>query len=140
MIVVDTNIISYFYLNSEFSPIAEQIFHQDPVWAVPILWRSEFRNVLSLYLRKEIIELSDAIEIIGLAEELLKENEYEINSFQVLRLSNESSCSAYDCEFVSLANDLGATLVTEDKKVLKSFPEIAQNMAHFIDTSKENSQ
>ena len=140
MIVVDTNIISYFYLNSEFSPIAEQIFHQDPVWAVPILWRSEFRNVLSLYLRKEIIELSDAIEIIGSAEELLKENEYEINSFQVLRLSNESSCSAYDCEFVSLANDLGATLVTEDKKVLKSFPEIAQNMAHFIDTSKENSQ
>nr|WP_320193470.1 type II toxin-antitoxin system VapC family toxin [uncultured Desulfobacter sp.] len=132
MIVVDTNIISYFYLNAELSAAAEQIFQQDPIWIVPALWKSEFRNVLSLYLRKQIIELSDAIEIIGMAEELLKENEYEINSFQVLRLANKSGCSAYDCEFVSLAKDLGIILVTEDKKVLKSFPGTAQNMARFL--------
>ncbi len=132
MIVVDTNIVSYFYLNAEFSIVAEQVFQQDPVWVVPILWKSEFRNVLSLYLRKEIIDLSDAIEIMGLAEELLRENEYEINSFQVLKLANESGCSAYDCEFVSLAKELGVDLVTEDKKVLKNFPEIAQNMTHFL--------
>lgn len=43
MIVVDTNIISYFYLNSEFSIVSEQIFQKDPVWGVPILWKSEFR-------------------------------------------------------------------------------------------------
>jgi len=138
MIVVDTNIISYFYLTSEFSPIADQIFYKDPVWAAPLLWRSEFRNVLSLYLKKEIIELGDAVEIMNLAEELLKENEYEINSFQVLKLSNQNGCSAYDCEFVSLAKELGTTLVTQDKKVLKNFPEIAQDMALFTGTSKDN--
>ena len=53
MIVVDTNIISYFYLNSEYSKIAEQTFKKDPVWSAPILWRSEFRNVLTFYLRKK---------------------------------------------------------------------------------------
>ncbi|MEA2059391.1 MAG: type II toxin-antitoxin system VapC family toxin, partial [Thermodesulfobacteriota bacterium] len=84
--------------------------------------------------------LSDAIEIIGLAEDLLKENEYEINSFQVLQLTNESGCSAYDCEFVSLAKDLGIPLITEDKKVLLNFPETAISMGHFIDISKKDKQ
>lgn len=133
MIVVDTNIISYFYLNSEYSALAEQIFQKDPAWVAPLLWKSEFRNVLSLYLRREIIELNDAIQIIGLSEELLKENEYEVNSFQVLKLANRSGCSAYDCEFVSLAKDLGIALVTEDKKVLTNFPETAQSMVNFLE-------
>ena len=135
MIVVDTNIISYFYLNSEYSALAEQIFQRDPIWVAPLLWKSEFRNVLSIYLRKEIIEISVATEIIGLAEELFKDNEYEVNSFQVLKLANKSGCSAYDCEFVSLAKDLGLTLVTEDKKVLKNFQDTAQSMVNFLELS-----
>lgn len=133
MIVVDTNIISYFYLNSEYSALAEQVFQKDPTWAVPLLWKSEFRNVLSLYLRKEIIELSDAIQIISVSEELLNENEYEVNSFKVLKLANKSGCSAYDCEFVSLAKDLEITLITEDKKVLKKFPVTAKSMVNFLE-------
>ncbi len=132
MIVVDTNIISYFYFNSEFSFLAEQVFQKDSVWAVPEIWRSEFRNVLSLYLRQKIIGLKDAVQLMSLAEEHLNDNEYKINSFHVLQLANESGCSAYDCEFVSLAKNLGVTLVTEDKKVLKTFPETAHNMKTFV--------
>ncbi len=132
MIVVDTNIISYFYLNSDYSSLAEQTFKKDPIWSAPLLWRSEFRNVLTFYLKKEILLLPEAIEIFELAEELLRENEYEINSAQVLNLSHSSECSAYDCEFVSLAKDLNISLVTEDKKVLKSFPESAVSMQQFL--------
>jgi predicted nucleic acid-binding protein len=133
MIVVDTNIISYFYLNSDYSSLAEQTFKKDPIWSAPLLWRSEFRNVLTFYLKKEIILLSEAIEIFESAEELLKENEYEINSAQVLSLSHSSGCSAYDCEFINLAKDLNISLVTEDKKVLKSFPESGISMHQFIE-------
>ncbi|MCI5209151.1 MAG: PIN domain-containing protein [Candidatus Electrothrix sp. ATG2] len=132
MIVVDTNIISYFYLNAEHSSIAEHTFKKDPVWSAPLLWRSEFRSVLTLYLQKEIILLADAIEIFESAEELLMGNEYEINSAQVLSLSHRSGCSAYDCEFVNLAKDLDVSLVTEDKKILKSFPEYALSMKGFL--------
>ncbi|MEA1924212.1 MAG: type II toxin-antitoxin system VapC family toxin [Pseudomonadota bacterium] len=133
MIVVDTNIISYFYLNSEYSKIAEQTFKKDPVWSAPILWRSEFRNVLTFYLRKKIITLSEAIDIFECAEEFLKENEYEINSMQVLNLSHSSGCSAYDCEFVNLAKDLGALLVTQDKRILHNFQETAISMSQFLE-------
>jgi len=134
VIVVDTNIISYFYLNSEYSMLAEQTFNKDPHWSVPLLWRSEFRNVLISYIRKNIITLSAGIEIFEFAEKLLKENEYEINYVQVLSLSHSSGCSAYDCEFVNLARDFDIPLVTEDNKILQNFPETAMSMSQFIET------
>ena len=86
MIVVDTNIISCFYLSSEYSELAEQLFMKNPSWSAPLLWRSEFRNVLSFYIRKEMITLQDAIDIFETAESLFQQNEYEINSDQVLKL------------------------------------------------------
>jgi predicted nucleic acid-binding protein len=36
----------------------------------------------------------------------------------------DSDCSAYDCEFVALAVQLEIKLVTMDKKLLKSFPQL----------------
>lgn len=133
MIVVDTNVISSLYLSSEYSGLVEQLFMKTSVWAAPILWRSEFRNVLSFYVRKEIITLQDAIEIFETAASLLHQNEYEINSIQVLKLSKESGCSAYDCEFVNLAQDLNVPLVTMDKKLLDAFKETAVSLQEYIE-------
>jgi len=132
VIVVDTNVISYFYLNSDYSSLAEKVFRKDSRWSAPLLWRSEFRNVLSLYTRRELLTLSEAIEIFEFAEELLKDNEYNVNTIQVLNLSYESGCSAYDCEFVNLAKDLNVPLITEDKKALGNFPDTAVSMKKFV--------
>jgi len=132
MIVVDTNVVCYFYLDSDYSSLAENVFKKDSRWSVPFLWRSEFRSVLSLYIKKKLLTLSEAIDIFEFAEELLKNNEYNVNTVQVLNLSYESNCSAYDCEFVTLAKDLNVPLVTEDKKVLSSFPDTAISMKKFI--------
>jgi len=133
MIVVDTNVISYFYLSSESSELAEQLFMKTSSWSVPMLWRSEFRNVLSFYVRGKIITLQDAIQIFETAESLLQDNEYEINSMQVLKLSLESGCTAYDCEFVNLAQDLNIPLVTMDKKVLNKFQSTAVSIQKYIE-------
>ncbi|MCP4023039.1 MAG: type II toxin-antitoxin system VapC family toxin [Desulfobacteraceae bacterium] len=132
MIVVDTNIISCFYLSSEYSNLAEQLFLKTSDWSAPLLWRSEFRNVLSFYVRKEIITLKDAYNIFDAAENLLFQKEYEVNTRQVLKLSKESGCSAYDCEFINLAQDLSVPLVTMDKKILKNFQGIAISMEEYI--------
>ena len=77
MVVVDTNIISYLYLPTEFTQYSELLLQLDSVWSAPILWRSEFRNILALYLRKNIIDLSTALEIQEQAEQLLAGNESE---------------------------------------------------------------
>ena len=52
--------------------------------------------------------------------------EYEVETADVLRLSKESKCSAYDCEYVALAEFLDLMLVTADGKLAKAFPRRAR--------------
>lgn len=133
MIVVDTNVIGYFYLSSQYSELADLLFQKTNDWAAPLLWRSEYRNVLAFYVRKKIITLPDAISLFETAVSLLHGNEYEINSHQVLRLSQASGCSAYDCEFVNLAQDLNVPLVTMDKRILQNFHDTAVSIQDYME-------
>jgi predicted nucleic acid-binding protein len=132
MIVVDTNVIGYLYLADERSIQAEQALLKDSEWAAPLLWRSEFRNVLTLYMRKELLSLQDAQQIMDEATSLMQDREYEITSLQVLNLVAIGTCSAYDCEYVALAQDLGVPLVTVDKQILSQFPTLAISLDAFI--------
>jgi predicted nucleic acid-binding protein len=51
---------------------------------------------------------------------------------QVLTLTDSSTCSAYDCEFVALAKQLSVKLVTQDKKILREFPDVAVSLDDFL--------
>ena len=126
--VVDTNIVAYFYISGEKSLQAEQLLTFDSLWNAPILWRSEFRSVLMLYIGQDHLSIEDAQSIMNEAEDFLSGNEYEVNSFEIFDLVSSSNCSAYDCEFVALAKRLGLDSYTSDKKVLKEFPEIASDL------------
>jgi predicted nucleic acid-binding protein len=132
MIVVGTNIIGYLFLTSSKSLLCEQAFRKDPIWAAPLLWRSELRTVLAKYLRGGYLNLDDARQIMSAASVLMQSQEYEVTSEHVLDLVNTSACSAYDCEFVALAQDLGRPLVTADQQILRDFPEIAVSLEAFI--------
>ena len=127
MIVVDTNIISYLYISGEKSQQAERLLSIDAHWSAPVLWRSEFRSVLGLYLRKNYLSFDEVLLIIDQAEKLLTDNEYEVPSAHIMQLVNSSKCSAYDCEFVALAQYLDVPLVTADKKILREFPVCAKS-------------
>ncbi|MFW2357505.1 type II toxin-antitoxin system VapC family toxin [Hydrogenophaga sp.] len=122
MIVVDSNVLAYLYLPGEFTEAAEALFNNDPAWAAPLLWRSEFRNILAGYLRRKSLTFEQTVALQEEAEDLLAGREYEVDSRSVLELVRGSDCSAYDCEFIALAEKLGARLVTMDKKLLKAFP------------------
>jgi predicted nucleic acid-binding protein len=132
MIVADTNLIAYLYLESPNSHQAERALLKDAHWAAPLLWRSEFRNVLALYIRKRWLSLDETQRIMNEALGLMEEQEYEVDSQRVLSLAAESSCSAYDCEFVALAQDLGVCLVTLDKQLLSDFPDVAVSLDAFV--------
>ena len=137
MIVVDTNIIGYLYLTSDHSAQAEQALLIDSSWVAPLLWRSEFRNVLAQYIRKNILSLEDATRIMEEASVLMHSREYETPSPQVLKLVAESVCSAYDCEFIALARDLNVPLITLDRQLLNQFPNVTISLDTFIKQSKE---
>ena len=125
MIVADTNVIAYLVLPSPYTDAAEQLLLREPEWVVPVLWRSEFHNVLALYLRKGLVDFEQALEIQSEMELLFHGKEYEVTSLEVLSLVNQSESSAYDCEFVALARGLNVRLVTMDRKLVTCFPDIA---------------
>src|ERR1700683_4224469 len=126
MIVVDSNIVAYLYLPSAFTESAESLLGQDPDWAAPILWRSEFRNILTGYLRRKLTSFDHALKIQSEAESLLLGAAYEVESERALALARASTCSAYDCEFVALAIKLNSRLVTLDRALLRAFPNCTQ--------------
>ena len=129
MIVVDSNVLIYLYLPTEYTANAEALLARDPEWAAPILWRSEFRNVLAGYMRRKAITFDQACALQSEAESLLAASEFEIDSRAVLELVRDSDCSAYDCEFIALATQLDTKLVTMDKKLLRAFPKRAVALA-----------
>jgi predicted nucleic acid-binding protein len=134
MIVVDTNIVSYLVILGERTPEALRALDKDPAWAVPYLWQSEFCNVLVGYVRKQLLTMQDAQNDLEHVQHLLQGKEYSVSPRRVLELAVTSTCTAYDCEFVALAQDLDVKFVTADKQILTQFPETSIELARFVET------
>ena len=134
MIVADTNLIVYFHIQGEHSPLAQAIYETDSEWVAPYLWRNEFRNTLALYYRKSLLTGLQILDLIDRAEFMLSGNEYHVSPRDVITCVMNSRCSAYDCEFVALAQYYGVPLITTDKKILREFPGIALSPDQFLDT------
>lgn len=131
MIVVDSNVVAYCWVNGPLTEIAQRVQAKDPEWHAPILWRSEMRSVLTGYLRDGSLDGAQIARVMAAAEESFIGREHVVASDTVLKLAGETSLSAYDCEFVALASTLGVPLVTADKAVLKAFPDRALTMEAF---------
>ena len=125
MIVVDTNVLAYLYLPTEFTTHAEALLEHDPEWVAPVMWRSEFRSILAGYLRRKTLAFDDARALQAEAESLLAGNEHEVDSQRVLEFVRDTDCSAYDCEFAALALRLDVKLVTMEARLLRAFPKFA---------------
>ena len=132
MIVADVNLVAYLLLGGAEAPVAQEVLEKDPVWAAPVLWRSEFRSILASYMRLRGLGITDAWQAHELAEGLIGAHEYTLGGERVLQLVAGSPCSAYDCEYVALAEELQVHLVTSDRQILRHFPEVAMNPRDFV--------
>ena len=91
--------------------------------------------MLAGLVRGRALRIEEAVVIVRQAEQAMAGREYSVVSHEVLQLAARSGCSAFDCEFVALAEDLGASLVTSDRRILKAFPSVAVAPARFIAAS-----
>jgi predicted nucleic acid-binding protein len=128
VIVVDTNVVAYLYLPGAYTDDAEALLARDPEWSAPVLWRSEFRNILAGYLRRRVLTFDQVLDTQAEAEGLMADGEHDVDSSGVLELVRDSACSAYDCEFVHLARTLGVRLVTMDAALLRAFPKYTRSL------------
>jgi predicted nucleic acid-binding protein len=125
VIVVDTNVIIALYASASPRSRLLAVVQADGDLRAPPLWRSECRNVLIGAVRRGEMDLAGAMRWFSHAARHV--TAVEVEAEQVLRLAHQSGCTAYDCEFVALALELGAPLYTFDKKLLAAFPEIARS-------------
>jgi predicted nucleic acid-binding protein len=122
VIVVDTNLIAYAVLPGERTAAALALAERDPAWVAPALWRRELRNVLATLMRVRKLPLRGALAAFAAAEQLVTDATIEPSVEECLRLAARGRISAWDAEFVFVADALGLPLVTADKRLARAFP------------------
>ena len=132
MIVVDTNVIAYFFIEGEKTAQAREVRRRDPHWCAPALWRHEYLNVLATYVRAGGAALDDARVLWRQGLDLLASAEQDVGMEAALTLTTQHRISAYDAQYVALARQLQIVCVTEDKGLLAAFPTLTQTMRGFL--------
>ena len=72
------NPIVHLVLGGPEQALTQSVLERDPVWAAPVLWRNEFRNVLEAFMRQRDLSVSEASRAHGLAEQLLADQEFTV--------------------------------------------------------------
>jgi predicted nucleic acid-binding protein len=128
MIVVDSHVIAYCWIHGERTAQAHRLRRLDADWHAPMLWHSELRNILAGYRRDGSLDDLQVRQIMAAAQEGLAAREHYLPGERVFRVTEQSRLSAYDAEFVALAEILDVPLVTEDRAILAAFPQRAMDV------------
>jgi predicted nucleic acid-binding protein len=132
MIVADVNLIAYYLIPGQFTKAAEGARARDNSWTAPALWSTEFLNVFATNVREKEISREAALAAWDAAHQVIPgTHEVQIDSVALLDLSVASRIATYDCEYVLYARTLGIPLVTNDKRVLNEFPDVAISIDDF---------
>ena len=123
MIVVDTNVVAYAVLPGEQSAAALALAERDPDWVSPPLWRLELRNVLATLMRVRGLPLAGALAAFAAAEEQVGDASLGPSTEECLRIAARGRISAWDAEFVFVAEAMGVSLVSADRRLARAFPD-----------------
>lgn len=134
MIVADTNLVAYLLIEGERTEEARRAWELDSEWLLPALWRSEFLNVLTVSVRRGAIDATEAHRIWVAATELFRRNEAEPSGARVLDVALNLGISAYDAQFVAVAEVFDLQLVSADRRLVGACGR-AVNLEHFAASS-----
>ena len=128
MIVVDVNVVAYFLVEGDKTAVARDLLHRDPDWRLPALWRHEYLNVLATFAREGGATVVEARTLWRRAVELFGPREQTVDMELALALATENRISAYDAQYIALARQLQTVCITEDRRLLKTFPTLTRAM------------
>lgn len=131
MIVVDVNVVAYFLVEGEKTAAARDLLHRDPDWRLPALWRHEYLNVLATFAREGGATIAEARTLWRRGVELFGRREQSVDMESALVLATGNRISAYDAQYIALAQQLQTVCVTEDRRLLKMFPAHTRAMQSF---------
>lgn len=132
MIVVDSNIVVYFLVAGQRTPVARALFECDPDWLMPELLPHELLNILANLFRQGYLNEHQCQSAWQKGCEMVEGCLAQLDMEAALGLALKHQISGYDAQYVELARSRKLPLVTEDGEILMKFPKIALNMTDFM--------
>ena len=132
MIVVDANILVYSLIEGDYTPLVQKLRERDMDWRTTGLCLHEILNVLATYQRRGILKLAQCKKLLEHAERFMKVAQSEVNMDVALAVAAKYAITGYDAQYITLAQNLNAPLITEDRKLRDAVPGIAFSMRDFL--------
>ena len=132
MIIVGTDILSYYLIQGERTAKAHQLKKYDGDWRAPQLWRAEFVSVVNKNLKAKIVTLAQAHEILTVAANIYSGIDMPIEMSAVLSVAAATGASTYDAHFLALAQRTGKPLITGEKRHPGALNGLAINIDDFL--------
>jgi predicted nucleic acid-binding protein len=132
VLVVDTNVLGYLFIEGDFSRNARALLEYDSDWHSEPFILVELTNVFATEIRVRRASLRDAMLALTHAQVVIEPGFYRARHADVLSLAIEFKVSAYDARFLAVARALGVPLVTEDVKLRKAAPPLTQSIAQAL--------
>jgi predicted nucleic acid-binding protein len=123
MIVVDSSVISFLFLEGELTESVKELHRIDSEWITPPILNHEMLNILAV--------VGTADQAVAPMEEIWRDIRALLGSRQQvpdplrsLHLAIELKISGYEAQYVALAQQLNMPLVTEEQRLLEQLPDL----------------
>ncbi len=123
MIVVDSSVISFLFLEGELTESVKELHRIDSEWITPPILNHEMLNILAV--------VGTADQAVAPMEEIWRDIRALLGSRQQvpdplrsLHLAIELEISGYEAQYVALAQQLNMPLVTEEQRLLEQLPDL----------------
>ena len=131
MIVVTPDVPAYLFLPGERTEDAEKVLTRDAAWSAPLVWRQEMEQILTRLVRAGSLPAEDAFWVMERTTLLFQDREYAVPPDRVFDLAGACLLRAHELEFVALARELGAPLVTSNRTLNAAFPADTVTLKEF---------
>jgi predicted nucleic acid-binding protein len=132
VIVVDAHVVVYSVVESEDSASARRVALKDPKWLVPPLWRYEVTSALASFVRNRVMTRDDAVRALAEAAELVAGRESPVDQARALRAALDFGISAYDAQYIALAQERAIACVTSDGPLARRAVGVAVLLNEFV--------
>ena len=132
MLLVDTNVVAYLLIEGDYTEAAQELHTRDSDWRSEAFLLVEFTNVLVSSIARKRMTLSMAEDFLAKVFSLFDGKLGRIPHASVLAIATRHRVSAYDARFLSLADQLGSRLITEDARLRAAAPALTQSLAEAL--------
>jgi predicted nucleic acid-binding protein len=138
MIVVDCNVIAYLLIEGEKTSLARTLWTRENNWWMPELWLHEFLNILATNERTGNLRLRTCQGILDLARSMFEAKSRQADMGYTLSLAARYRLTAYDAQYIALAQSMDVFLISEDRRLRQAVPQSVRSMKSFLESNFSN--